>query len=75
MPRPSGIYIAIETFHASVNGVNATIRKGDLAQEDSPIRKAYSAYFAPVEDRIAFKAADDKPVEQATAAPGERRHR
>lgn len=73
MARISGVYVAIETFHVNTNGQNLVVRKGDLASAENPIRKAYPDYFAPVEDRIAFK--DETAVEQATAAPGERRNR
>lgn len=73
MARISGVYIATETFHVRTRDQTVVVRKGDLAAADSPIRKAYPEFFAPVEDRIAFK--DETAVEQATAAPGERRNR
>lgn len=69
----SGVFVAVETFHVTTADGTRIVRKGDLADGDSPIRKAYPQYFKPVEERLALKA--DAPVEQATAAPGQRRNR
>lgn len=42
---------------------------GDLVLDSDPIAKSHASYFEPVET----VASRNAPVEQATAAPGERR--
>jgi hypothetical protein len=67
------LYQAIETFFAgdAVECVNA----GDLYEEDDPFVRHYPSKFkpAPVKSSVPVRSAGR--VEQATAAPGEKRQR
>jgi hypothetical protein len=59
--------VAIGEGFVFVKGEPVYVHVGDRLSADDPAVKACPAYFA------AEKAAADAPVEQATAAPGEKR--
>jgi hypothetical protein len=60
------MYVARESFYAVVNGERTMIHGGiDLVAAGHPILKRYPGMFVPAPVRF--------DVEQATAAPGERR--
>ena len=72
MARPAdartGIVAAREAFTAGYNGGTLDIRKGDLFEASHPFVKAHPELFT--EARVHWSAPH---VEQATAAPGEKR--
>lgn len=60
------IWVATETFFAE--GETSPIRKGETRVRDGhPLLKKYADYFEPADSNVHFD------VEQATAAPGEKR--
>ena len=64
----SAIYVAKESFACDVDGENYQFHKGRTRVRAShPAVKANPDYFEPVELEVHYD------VEQATAAPGERR--
>lgn len=69
MPRPHKIdlYMAKESFAATIDGDYVSVSKGDLVRAGHPILKGRESLFVPAEGYVRFD------VEQATAAPGERR--
>jgi hypothetical protein len=69
MPRAKKVdlYMATESFASMVDGEPIFVRKGELAHADHPILKTHKDLFEPAENYIRFD------VEQATAAPGEKR--
>ena len=70
MPRVSkpseGIVRATTSFIARVGDVDVPVKAGDLADADADIVRKYPSLFEPTPVRFAR-------VEQATAAPGEKR--
>lgn len=71
MPKasePRGIVAARDAFTASFDGVDTIVLVGDLFDADHPFVKTNPHLFGPVVIRTAAPR-----VEQATAAPGEKR--
>jgi hypothetical protein len=66
--KPEGILRATTSFIARVGAEDVMVKAGDLADADSAIVKAHPALFEPAIVRFAGTR-----VEQATAAPGEKR--
>jgi len=60
-------YQAVESFVTMLNGEHQQVSKGDLVHPDHPILKGRESLFRPAKDFVRFD------VEQATAAPGEKR--
>lgn len=56
------------------NGVQLVFRVGDLVSSDDPVTKGRAVFFEPAEV-AASRSPVGATVEQATAAPGERRVR
>jgi hypothetical protein len=69
MPRTkkADMYMARESFATTIDDEPIFVRKGELARAGHPILKSHGDLFEPAEDFIRFD------VEQATAAPGEKR--
>jgi hypothetical protein len=65
--EPIEYFQAIESFVTMLNGEPQQVSAGDLVHPDHPILKGRESLFRPARDHIRFN------VEQATAAPGERR--
>lgn len=62
------IYVATETFSADVDGTPQVIQKGiTRVRRGHPLLKGREDLFAPIDLHV------DYEVEQATAAPGEKR--
>jgi hypothetical protein len=62
----SPLLVARESFVCELDGTELDIREGDLLEADHPIAKKFPKQF--IEPRLRFPK-----VEQATAAPGEKR--
>jgi len=62
----TAVYRCTTTFSAQPKGEIWTMVQGDLVRGNHPAVKLYPEFFELVDDF-------DKPVEQATAAPGEKR--
>lgn len=58
---------AIDSFFTMLNGEPVQVSKGDLVHPDHPLLKGREQLFRPARNHIRFD------VEQATAAPGEKR--
>jgi hypothetical protein len=67
-PTTPTILQATSSFFARVGGIDLPVKAGDLADADSEVAKKYPSLFVPVAVRFAGGR-----VEQATAAPGEKR--
>jgi hypothetical protein len=52
------------------SGPLGTFRKGELYRSDDPVVRKYPQFFRPMQIRSTVKA---PRIEQATAAPGEKR--
>lgn len=60
----SDLYIVIESFVGQLNGVEVEYHKGEVVNADDPAVKKMALHFEPFIVR---------GIEQATAAPGEKR--
>lgn len=64
----SDVYVAKESGSAEVNGETLTFTRGiTRVRAGHPLLKGRESLFAPVDDTVHYD------VEQATAAPGEKR--
>jgi len=72
---PSGIYVAKESFSALVDGEQVIVSKGiTRVRVGHPLLKGREQWFEPLTVQYDVKQPTPKaPVEQATAAPGEKR--
>jgi hypothetical protein len=61
-----------EAFATTQNGVPVVCNPGQLVESTDPLVKGHEQWFEPVEVTVA-RATPPAPVEQATAAPGEKR--
>jgi hypothetical protein len=69
MAMKSDIYVATESFSIPIDGVVQQIHKGlTRVREGHPLLKAAPDYFAPIDTSVHYE------MEQATAAPGEKRN-
>jgi hypothetical protein len=64
---------ALQAFVADVDGAAVPIYLGDLFEADHPLVRKQPQLFGPV--LIRYPVVRDRPVEQATAVPGEKRNR
>jgi hypothetical protein len=55
------------------SGPSGSFPVGGLFRADDPLVKKYPQFFRPAVIRSTVKRAAERPVEQATAAPGEKR--
>lgn len=62
-----------EPFAAVVGGVPRSYTVGQLVEDGDPVIKGREQFFEDVEAHLASKRSEAKPVEQATAGPGEKR--
>lgn len=71
MAKPkTGYYRANQGFATILDGENLFVQKGELVHHSHPLLKGRDEMFDPADD---FGRFDRPEVEQATAAPGERR--
>jgi hypothetical protein len=68
------VFAAREPLSATVDGVPIYLDKGDLVDENDPVRTGREDMFEPFVPTVRKY---DRPneIEQATAAPGEKRNR
>ena len=66
----SDIYVATKAFSAIVDGRRRPIRRGDHVREGHPLLRGNEHMFTPLRVEYDVEGGD---VEQATAAPGEKR--
>lgn len=66
----AGIVVALDTLNVSFAGQRWHILRGSAWAADDPLVRAYPTCFA-ADDRTVYRSSDR--VEQATAAPGEKR--
>ena len=71
MAKDLAAYVSVATtsFSTVLNGRSINVRQGELYRADGLIARTFPQYFGPP----VIRDADDVPVEQATAAPGEKR--
>jgi hypothetical protein len=69
MPRKStpDIYVATRSFHCEVDGERLFVTKGEKVRAGHPMLRTQGENFEPVDTTVHYD------VEQATAAPGEKR--
>lgn len=66
--KTSDIFVARETFVCALNGEQITVQAGvTRVRAGHPLVETYANYFEPADTDLHFD------VEQATAAPGEKR--
>ena len=77
MPKAEpNILAVLQSFVGEVDGVQVHFQKGDLVDADYEAATKWPAMFGPAQVRFSSKPAKPEPkVEQATAAPGEKRGR
>jgi hypothetical protein len=68
MAKPD-FYVALENFIGTLKGEPVEIKKGDLVRATDPALKKWPEHFGPPQ----FREEAAPEVEQATAAPGEKR--
>lgn len=66
----SDIYVATASFACEIDGDKLFINKGERVRAGHPLLKAQGGFFEPVDTSVHYDIPD---VEQATAAPGEKR--
>jgi hypothetical protein len=72
MAKKQGYYRANQGFATVFDGENVFVQKGELVSADHPLLKGREGLFDHV---TSFGRFDTSEVEQATAAPGEKRGR
>ena len=63
------IYVATQSFAAEVDGVPVVVAVGERVRRGHELLKQHGGYFEPADQGVQYD------VEQATAAPGEKRDR
>ncbi len=64
---------ALQSFVGGCDGETFTVSKGDLFEADHPLVRKSRVLFGPALIRYPIKRAGEPRIEQATAAPGEKR--
>lgn len=73
-PRKVELYAAVESFVTHINGEPYQVSAGDLFDSNDPILKGREELFKPSGTNHIRRSPMWRPeVEQATAAPGEKR--
>ena len=71
MAKPVEVMQALETWHGALGGEVISVVKGTLFYSDSPEVKLWPDKFGPA----VVRGTPPGKIEQATAAPGEKRGR
>lgn len=66
----ANIYVARETFICEIGGIQYHVTKGERVRVGHPLLDQQRGSFVPVDVSVTY---DLPVVEQATAAPGEKR--
>jgi hypothetical protein len=71
------VFAVCENVSCRVDGQPVTVKRGETRHADDPVVKAYPDFFSDTPVIVArfpgWQPAADREVEQATAAPGEKR--
>ena len=67
------IYMVTTTFVITLGDRDVEYHTGEIVDADDPAYKRVPEHFGPVEFKHRKAKPVEKPVEQATAAPGEQR--
>lgn len=74
MPRKSVSWVVAKaTFHITHNGIPVVIREGEFYRSDDPVVKRTPGSFVDADVWVAARSGNER-IEQATAAPGEKRN-
>jgi hypothetical protein len=65
--RAAEIYVARHGFACSLDGEEVRVAEGERVRYGHPLLRSHADMFKPVDEDVKYD------VEQATAAPGERR--
>lgn len=65
--KTADIYVATRSFHCEVGGERLFVTAGERVRDGHPLLRAQAENFEPVDTTVKYD------VEQATAAPGEKR--
>jgi hypothetical protein len=65
--QTADIYVAKHSFHCEIDGERIYVQAGERVRTGHRLLSTYGDDFEPVDQRVQYD------VEQATAAPGERR--
>lgn len=72
MARTADLILQANTsFNATVGGVAVAIHEGETIDADHPLAQRYPEYFQSV--KVMHRTPRTPVIEQATAAPGEKR--
>jgi len=71
--EPATILVSLDSFDGAVDGEIFHFRRGMLFEADHPAVRKWPTKFGPVTFPYPVKRRVEAPVEQATAAPGEKR--
>lgn len=63
------VMVALTSFLGGIDGTLIDVRKGDIFRSDDPAVAKWPQLFGPV----ALRSTGSPRIEQATAAPGEKR--
>ena len=67
----SGIYVATTSFACEIDGYRLNVNTGERVREGHELLRIYGEAFEPLEaGHVHYEVAE---IEQATAAPGEKR--
>jgi hypothetical protein len=70
----AALVVATTSFDTVLKGVSVNVRQGELLEADDSIVSHFPQFFGPPKVRArSGTPVDQAPVEQATAAPGEKR--
>ena len=68
--KKQDLFEAIDSFDA---GHGVIVHAGDIVEAGHPILKGREGLFKPIEVKFAVDHPIERPIEAATAAPGEKR--
>lgn len=63
------IFVAKHSFSCEIDGQPLVVNRGERVRQGHPLLRTQAAFFEPVDTSVQYD------VEQATAAPGEKRER
>jgi hypothetical protein len=73
MGKKTGYFRANQGFATTLDGEQLFVQEGELVSAGHPLLEGREDLFEPAENFGRFDLANEPAVEQATAAPGEKR--